>query len=122
MNSLQKKPNDYKAIQFINTLEKIYSNRSPFETTLKAINYWFMPFKHIQDYLYFWRNNLINEGHKVEIIPENIIHELNYKEQKLKTSDQESNKFNQDLKKSIYEIRNHPKKREIKYKNKFFNK
>ena len=65
---------------------------------------------------------MINEGHKVEIIPENIINELNYKEQKLKTSDQESNKFNQDLKKSIYEIRNHPKKREIKYKNKFFNK
>ena len=99
-------------------LEDIISKRLSFENPCKALDYCLGPFKIIYLYLGNQKINNKNENPEIEIIAENIIHELNLIEVKAEVSDIESVKFSKMLYNSLSENNISTKKRDKKYKHK----
>ena len=115
----QNAPDDDKGTQFVIALKEVNCNRQSYDNTIKALDYCLIPLKNI--YFYLWKQNIDykNKNPQIEIIPENIIHEINLNEEKIKVSDMEADKFNKILFKSIIEKDRSIKRRDKKYKDKF---
>ena len=95
------------------------SKRLNFENPSKALDYCLVPFRNIYLYLCNQKINNKNENPEIEIIAENIIHELNLIEENAEVSDIESVKFNKMLYNSLSENDIPTKKRDKKNNHKF---
>ena len=105
--------------EFVNILENITSKRLDFENPSKALDYCLVPFRNIYIYLSNQKINNKNENPEIEIIAENIIHELNLIEENAEVSDIESVKFNKMLYNSLSKNDISTKKRDKKNNHKF---
>ena len=99
----QKEINDEIGNEFVCILEDIFSKRLSFENPCKALDYCLGPLKNIYFYLYQLKINNKNENPEIEVIAENIIHELNLIEEKTEVSYIELLKFNKMLYNSLFE-------------------